>query len=628
MNGLICYRIAGGELTDIVASYDGFITIGQENDRNHTTKIPIAGSTDIRDVLNVAIQITTDGKSVLHKSTRIICKDGVITAYDLKMEELGDDTDWMIELSNAFTEYLTKPAVLVSDAIVPMERIEILLDKKLLQTLGDALGTYLTKTPVLVSDAVVSVDGIDIQSDDRLKTLGDALGTYLTKTPVLVSDAVVPMERNDIQPDGKLLQTLGDALGTYLKKTDVSVSDAVVPMGRIDVSQDKKLLQTLGDALGNYLKKPILQDTVERTEQMGEQVKPVITEKFFAFLQQKYERSGRPEDFKQLFKQIQSDKPDFANEETHYNFHYTGIINNKKSEEPPIQLPLSMHYKQDDFSYINNPAIFKIWKAINGEKVDIELEPSKLFCKKHLPKLASELRNKPLSDENYKTLQDIIRSNSHSVEVDLYIAMKQLLIDDAEFQLRLNEFIVKMLYYVYCIKDRVEEIQQHWLDDKELLSYSSDGIKLDEIDIGLVDIGEIIAKQNRIIVDRRNARIVLRKEVEREGKISPDGRRKYNTAKIKYTTDRQTLEETAKKYKQWKYSFSLPFELFEFRYGKIDYIDRNDPRARFIECIKIYIAKDEDEQPISDEEQDQIDALITEIGSGQFVGLQPDLVEP
>lgn len=627
MNGLICYRITGGELTDIVASYDGFITIGQENDRNHATKITIVGSKTTCDVLNVAIQITTDGKSVLHKSTRIICRDGIITAYDLKMEELGDDTDLMIELSNAFTEYLTKPAVLVSDAIVPVGQNEILQDKKLLENLGNALGTYLKKTDVSVSNAVVPVGQKEVLQDKtQLKTLGDALGTYLTKTEVSVSDAIIPAERNEELQDKKLLQTLGDALGTYLKKTDVSVSNAVVSMERIDVSQDKKLLQTLGDALGNYLKKPILQDTVERTEQMREQVKPVIMKEFFVFIQEKYERSGRPEDFKQLFKQIQSDKPDFANEEIHYNFHYTGIINQENSQEPPIQLPLSMHYKQDDFAYINNQAIFKIWKAINGEKVDIE--PRKLFCEKHLLKLASELRNKTLSDENYKTLQDIIRPNNNSVEVDLYIAMKQLLIDDAEFQLRLNEFIVKMLYYVYCIKDRVEEIQQHWLDDKELLSYSSDGIKLDEIDIGLVDIVEIIDEQNRIIDDRRNARIVLRKEVEREGKISPDGRNTFNQAKIKYTEDRQTLEDTAKKYTPWRYSFSLPFELFEFRYGKIDYIDRNDPRARFIECIEIYIAKDEDEQPVSDEEKARIDALINDINNGSFVGIQQDLVEP
>ena len=114
-------------------------------------------------------------------------------------------------------------------------------------------------------------------------------------------------------------------------------------------------------------------------------------------------------------------------------------------------------------------------------------------------------------------------------------------------------------------------------------------------------------------------------EIEKQTKeIEQEESKSYN----KYTEDRQTLEDTAKKYTPWKYSFSLPFELFEFRYGKIDYIDRNDPRARFIECIEIYIAKDEDEQPVSDEEKTRIDALITEIGSGQFVGLQPDLVEP
>ena len=111
MNGLICYRIVGGELTDIVASYNGDFTIGQENDRKHTTKITIAGYTGSDDKLNVAIQITTNGKSVLHKSTRIICKEGVIIAYDLEIAELGDDTDIMVELSKSLTTYLSDASV-------------------------------------------------------------------------------------------------------------------------------------------------------------------------------------------------------------------------------------------------------------------------------------------------------------------------------------------------------------------------------------------------------------------------------------------------------------------------------------------------------------------------------------
>jgi len=206
MNGLICYRITGGELTYIVASYNGDFTIGQENDRKHTKDITIAGYTGVHDVLNVAIQITTNGKSVLHKSTRIICKEGVIIAYDLELAELGDDTDIMVELSKSLTTYLTKEPILAVNTAVT-ENIE-LPDNTVVKSFGVALEKYIGKRQIEA----------DNSSDKAvLNSFGAALTQYIDKRPIAGTDSITVIEMGNINKD-TILTRMSDAMRFYLNK--------------------------------------------------------------------------------------------------------------------------------------------------------------------------------------------------------------------------------------------------------------------------------------------------------------------------------------------------------------------------------------------------------------------------
>jgi hypothetical protein len=488
MNGLICYRIAGGELTDIVASYDGFITIEPENYRNHTTKIPIADKFTINepDVLNVAIQITTNGKSVLHKSTRIICKDGVITAYDFGLVELGDDTDWMIELSNALTTYLTKDPIIAADSAI-MEKNEM-PDNSVVKSFGAALEKYIGKDPIIAA-GYIPVTEADISSDKEvLNSFATALTNYVGKEPIAGTDSIPVTEMGSM--DKEVLNSFGNALTKYVGKQPIAGTDSipVTEMG----SMDKEVLNSFAASLLAYIGKKSIY-----TNSVVEYFKPWPKRKSFLKYLETIGVTGTILEYITTHLQYENIVYDnFDNIDKAYwlrinQFGYTGLVYENKTPLAPSSYEDKMPYffdKGNQYSlYTNRPCVlFNFWRMLCGDEVKFTI--SYEFIKTNLVDLLTKtmqevngIKDKLKYNNIYKKLTDLITKipvsergfeerQTPDILFQIYCQCIQILrianeTSTISLKSRACELLVKLAYYSQDLKCSSYEGQCDFIDE-------------------------------------------------------------------------------------------------------------------------------------------------------------------
>jgi hypothetical protein len=457
---------------------------------------------------------------VLHKSTRIICKDGVITAYDFGLVELGDDTDWMIELSKSLTTYLTKEPIIAADSTI-MEKNEV-PDNSVVKSFGAALEKYIGKDPII---AAGSIPVTEAGSTDKgvLNSFGNALTKYLDKEPITGTDSI-PVTEADNSSDKEVLNSFGNSLTNYVGKEPITVTDSI-PVTEIG-STDKEVLNSFGNSLAKYVGKKPIEETdsfpVIETGSIDKEIMNSFAASLLAYIGKKSIYTNSVVEYfkpwpkrKSFLKYLETIGvtgtileyitthlqyenivyDNFDNIDKAYwlrinQFGYTGLVYENKTPLAPSSYEDKMPYffdKGNQYSlYTNRPCVlFNFWRMLCGDEVKFTI--SYEFIKTNLVDLLTKtmqevngIKDKLKYNNIYKKLTDLITKipvsergfeerQTPDILFQIYCQCIQILrianeTSTISLKSRACELLVKLAYYSQDLKCSSYEGQCDFID--------------------------------------------------------------------------------------------------------------------------------------------------------------------